>query len=61
MIRVLYRDPDGQLRTDVPLEQVPALKQKPGGLVWVDLLAEALHLCAGAEPPEVSEPVLRDI
>jgi magnesium transporter len=52
MIRVLYCDPEGQLQTDVPLENVPALLQTAGGLVWVDILAE---------PPSVSEPLLRDI
>jgi magnesium transporter len=52
VIRCLYRDPDGHVKSDMSLVDIPALLHVVGGLVWVDIQAE---------PVEVSEPILRDI
>jgi magnesium transporter len=52
MIRSLYRAPDGRLDTDLPPEAFSTALQTPGGLLWVDL---------EGEPPEVCEPILRDV
>jgi len=49
MIRSLYRPRDGQMRTDLAVEEFGTLLQDPEGLLWVDLMAE---------PPEVCEPIL---
>lgn len=49
MIRILYRAPDGQMRTDLQLQDLDAAIDD-GGLLWLDF---------EAEPPEVCEPVLR--
>jgi len=37
MIRSLYYAPDGQSHTDLELEEIGAMVQQPGGLLWVDL------------------------
>jgi len=51
MIRILHRTPDGQIRTDLQLQDLPATLAA-GGLLWLDF---------EAEPAEVCEPVLRQV
>jgi len=51
MIRLLYRDRDGNVRKDVPLAELSRLLRRRGGLIWLDL---------AGEPPEVCEPILRE-
>jgi len=52
MIRALYRTPDGTIRVDIKPEAFPALLQDRDALLWVDFLEE---------PPEVCEPILRQV
>jgi magnesium transporter len=52
MIRLLHRDRDGRVRKDVPLAELPRRLRQAGGLTWLDLVGE---------PPEVCEPILREI
>ncbi len=52
MIRILYRTADGQLRTDLTLEELPSAFADTKGLLWVDF---------EGEPPEVCQPLLTDI
>ena len=51
MIRTLYRTPGGRVRSDVRPDELSALLQEAGGLLWVDLVGE---------PNEACEPILRD-
>ena len=37
MIRILYRNAAGEIKTDQTPEQLPALLEEKGGLVWVDV------------------------
>ena len=52
MIRILYRTADGQLRTDLTLEELPSAFADTKGLLWVDFEGEL---------PEVCQPLLTDI
>ena len=51
MIRSLYREPDGHLRTDLEPNEFTAALQDSQGLLWVDF---------AGEPPEACEPILRE-
>jgi magnesium transporter len=50
MIRSLYYQPNGTLRTDLKPEEFPRAIQEREGLLWVDFSGEA---------PEVCEPILQ--
>lgn len=52
MIRLLVRDRSGRVEKDPPLDQLPRLLKRAGGLVWLDFTGE---------PPEVCEPILLDV
>jgi magnesium transporter len=52
MIRLLHRDRSGGIRRDVPLEKLPRLLRQAGATVWLDF---------ASEPPEVCEPILRQV
>jgi magnesium transporter len=49
MIRSLYYFPGQQVRTQVPMQEIPELTRNPGGLLWVDFTSE---------PPETALPIL---
>jgi len=51
MIRILHRTADGQLRTDLTRDELPAAFADTKGLLWVDF---------EAEPPEVCQPILTE-
>lgn len=51
MIRILHRTSDGQIRTDLQVGDL-ASTLGAGGLLWLDF---------EAEPPEVCEPILRQV
>ncbi|MBN2004292.1 MAG: magnesium/cobalt transporter CorA [Anaerolineae bacterium] len=46
MLRILYRQPDGVLRSDLTAADLPALLHEPGGVLWLDLVEEPLENCA---------------
>ena len=50
MIRSLYRTQDGQIRTDLTVDEFAAALQDADGLLWVDLSCESAETC---------EPILR--
>ncbi len=50
MIRILNRNADGHLQTDVPLSELGNLLEDARSAVWVDLFAEPAELC---------EPILK--
>jgi magnesium transporter len=52
MIHALYRSSDGQLHLDLKPDDFKAALQDERSLLWVDLQGE---------PPEASEPILRDV
>jgi magnesium transporter len=52
MIRSLYYSPTGQLRTDLPLDEMSGIVQSGQGLLWVDF---------EDTPPEHDEPILRQV
>lgn len=52
MIEVLYRSADGELRRDVPPEDIGQLLQDKDGLLWVNITAE---------PVESARPLLHDV
>jgi magnesium transporter len=52
MIRSLYYSPTGQLRTDIPLDEMRDIAQSGQGLLWVDF---------EDTPPEHDEPILRQV
>ncbi len=52
MIRVLFRPTTGPPRFDLTVEQLPQSLADPHGLLWVDFQGE---------PPEVCEPILRQV
>jgi magnesium transporter len=52
MIRLLHRDRAGQIRRDVPLAELKRLLRQPSGTIWLDF---------SGEPPEVCEPILRQV
>jgi len=52
MIRIVHRDRAGRVRKDVPPDGLARLLRRGGGLTWLDL---------GGEPPEVCEPILRQV
>ena len=52
MIRSLYFPKDGNLQTDLNIEEFRTALQDPDGLLWVDF---------EATPPEDDEPILRDV
>ena len=52
MIRSLYITKDGLIKTDLPVEAIPAALGDPDGLLWVDF---------EATPPETDEPLLRQV
>jgi magnesium transporter len=51
VIRSLYHEPDGHLRTDLGPDEFTAALQDSRGLLWVDF---------AGEPPEACEPILRE-
>jgi magnesium transporter len=51
MIRLVYCATDGQVRSDLKPEEIGAVLQQPGGLLWLDLVGE---------PEEVCQPLLRE-
>jgi magnesium transporter len=51
MVRTLYYNKKGNLRTDLTIEELPAALQDLEGLLWVDF---------EANPAEEDEPVLRE-
>jgi magnesium transporter len=51
MIRIPYRTADGQLRTDLPLQDLPTAFADTKGLLWVDFEGER---------PEVCQPILTE-
>jgi magnesium transporter len=52
MIRALYCAKNEWVQTDVQVEHIAGLLQKPEGLLWLDF---------EGEKPEVCEPILRDL
>ncbi len=54
MIRSLYREQDGRIRTDLRPEQFSAALQDTGGLLWVDISAPETSI----EPANTCEPIL---
>jgi magnesium transporter len=52
MIRSLYFNKDGLIKTDLPAEAFPAAMEDPNGMLWVDF---------EATPPETDEPLLRKV
>jgi magnesium transporter len=50
MIRSLYRTQDGQIRTDLTVDEFAAALQDADGLLWVDLSSES---------PQTCDPILR--
>jgi magnesium transporter len=52
MIRSLYRTQDGQVRTDLRVDELEAALHDAHGLLWVDLSCES---------PDTCEPILRQI
>jgi magnesium transporter len=51
MIRALYFENEQQINPNLPKEAFTEALQNPQGLIWVDFQGE---------PPETSEPILRD-
>jgi magnesium transporter len=51
MIRLVYDATDGHVRSDLKPEEIGAVLQQPGGLLWVDL---------ANEPEEACRPLLRE-
>ena len=51
MIRSLSRSPDGNITTNIPVQDYPSALQDAGALLWVDLCAE---------PNEAAEAILKD-
>ena len=51
MIRALYHPQTGSIRTDLNLAEIKTALQEEQGLLWVDFVDE---------PPEASEPILRE-
>ncbi len=51
MIRSLYREPDGHLRTDLGPDEFTNVLKDADGLLWVDF---------AGEPPQACEPILRE-
>lgn len=45
MLRILYRQPDGILRSDFTTADLPAILKEPGGVLWLDLVEEPLDTC----------------
>jgi len=52
MIRAIYFSADGGLRSDLSVEDFPALLRPPRGVLWVDF---------ECTPAEADEPVLREV
>src|SRR5687767_860746 len=52
MIRTLYRNREGKLRTDLKSEEFPRALGQPNNLLWVDF---------EGEPDAVTEPIMREI
>jgi magnesium transporter len=52
VVRLLYRDRSGRVHKDPPMEELPRLLKRAGVLIWLDFVSE---------PPEVCEPILRDV
>ena len=52
MIRILHSSPTNQIRTDLKIEEVPAILKQASGLLWVDF---------EATPPAEDEPIMREI
>lgn len=52
MIRILFRPPEGPVRTGLTAAALPAALTEPGGSLWVDFQDEA---------PEACEPILREV
>jgi magnesium transporter len=52
MIRSMYRTQDGDIRTDLRVDEFADALQDAGGLLWVDFSCES---------PDVCEPILRDV
>lgn len=52
MLRILSYQPDGVIRTDVPLSEVKALLAEPDALLWMDFEGTR---------PEDDEPILREL
>jgi magnesium transporter len=51
MIRTLYRAPDGQVRADLQPEDLTMALRESEGFLWLDI---------ADEPPDTSEPILRE-
>jgi magnesium transporter len=52
MLRILYRDAEGNMQTSTSLETLKFPLEDSNGVVWLDLVAE---------PPEVCTPILQDM
>lgn len=52
MIRSLYSSPSGQIRTDIPLDEMSSILESNQGLLWVDF---------ENTPSEHDEPILRQV
>jgi len=46
MLRILYRQPDGLMRSDFTATDLPAILKEQGGVLWLDLAEEPLDVCA---------------
>jgi magnesium transporter len=42
MIRIIYRDAEGHVTYDLPIEQLPAIMRAEQGVVWVDMQAPSM-------------------
>jgi magnesium transporter len=51
MIRILYRDEQGEVNTHLPVEDLAGALKDPRGLIWIDM---------AIDPIEVVEPILTD-